>query len=278
MRIDLLLGRAGARLASAGSPTARLDAEVLAMKVLGVDRTWLYTWGGRPMEPLARARFEALVAARAQGTPVAYLTGEREFWGLTLETAPSTLIPRPDTETLVTAALEKAQADVGRFLDLGTGTGAIALAVASERPAWHVTAVDLSVDAVGLARRNARRHGLQVRVQQSDWFTAVAGERFDLIASNPPYIDPDDPHLDLGDVRYEPASALVAADRGLADLFTIADQAREHLTVGGWLMMEHGFDQATAVRDQLIALGYANASSLRDLAGHSRVTLGQWLP
>ncbi|WP_348814468.1 peptide chain release factor N(5)-glutamine methyltransferase [Halomonas sp. H10-59] len=284
MRCDVLIARATRRLEAAGSPTPRLDAEVLAMAAMKVDRTWLYTWGDKPMATLARARFEAWVAARAQGMPVAYLTGEREFWGLALATSPSTLIPRPDTETLVEAALARADtkpdarsdAQPGALLDLGTGTGAIALAFASERPGWRVEGVDLSPEAVALARRNAERHGLAVRFRQSDWFDALDDERFDLIVANPPYIDPQDPHLGQGDVRFEPSSALVAADHGLADLFAIAERARSFLQPGGWLLMEHGYEQAERVREHLEALGYVRCDSVHDLGGHPRVTLGQW--
>jgi release factor glutamine methyltransferase len=280
VRLDALLARAAARLQAAGSPTARLDAEVLLCHVLGVDRTWLYTWGDRPAPTLERARFEALVAARAAGWPVAYLTGEREFWGLRLATAPSTLIPRPDTETLVEAALERAVSAVGRLLDLGTGSGAIALAFASERPGWRVLGVDIRPEAVALARRNAERHRLgNAAFRQSDWFSALgegeAAERFALIVSNPPYLGDDDPHLVRGDVRFEPRSALVAGEGGLADLRRLVDQARGHLLPGGWLLLEHGAEQGAAVREALMAAGYGEVASRRDLGGHERVSLGR---
>ncbi|MFY0990850.1 peptide chain release factor N(5)-glutamine methyltransferase [Halomonas sp. C05BenzN] len=276
MRLDVLLARAAGRLQAAGSTSPRLDAEVLLCHVLGVDRTWLYTWGDREAASWARARFEALVAARAAGRPVAYLTGEREFWGLRLATDPSTLIPRPDTETLVEAALEKAAAATGRLLDLGTGSGAIALAVASERPGWRVLGVDLRPEAVALARRNAARLGIaNAEFRHSDWFAALAGETFEIIVSNPPYVAEDDPHLAQGDLRHEPHSALVAAEQGMADLRHLVGEARDHLLPGGWLLLEHGFDQAAAVRRALVARGYEEVTSLRDLAGHERVSLGR---
>lgn len=277
MRLDVLLARAASRLAAAGSPSARLDAEALLCHVLGVDRTWLYTWGDREAAPFERARFEALVAARAQGRPVAYLTGEREFWGLRLATAPSTLIPRPDTETLVEAALARApEAATGRLLDLGTGTGAIALAFASERPGWEVLGVDIRPEAVALARHNAERLGLaNARFRESDWFAGLSGERFTLIVSNPPYIAEDDPHLTRGDVRFEPRSALVAGDAGLADLHHLVVAARAHLESGGWLLLEHGWRQAEAVRGALNEAGYGEVASLRDLGGNERVSLGR---
>ncbi|APE29874.1 protein-(glutamine-N5) methyltransferase, release factor-specific [Halomonas aestuarii] len=280
MTLDRLLAQAAARLSAAGSPSARLDAEVLLCHVLGVDRTWLYTWGDREAPVFEWARFEALVAARAQGQPIAYLTGEREFWGLRLATSPHTLIPRPDTERLVEAALERATPPRGRLLDLGTGTGAIALAFASERPGWSVLGVDLRPEAVSLARQNAERLAIpNVTFRESDWFAALvddsAGERFDLIVSNPPYIAADDPHLARGDVRFEPRSALVAADGGLADLRHLVREAWRYLAPGGFLLLEHGFEQAEAVRDVLTAAGFVEVASLRDLGGHPRVSVGR---
>lgn len=280
MILDHLLARAVARLAAAGSPSARLDAEVLLCHVLEVDRTWLYTWGDREAPSVERARFEALVAARAQGQPIAYLTGEREFWGLSLATSPHTLIPRPDTECLVEAALARATHPEGRLLDLGTGTGAIALAFASERPGWSVFGVDIRPEAVALARHNAARLSIaNVAFAESDWFAALEGndegERFDLIVSNPPYIDADDPHLARGDLRFEPHSALVAGDGGLSDLRHLVREAGRYLLPGGWLMLEHGFEQAEAVRGVLEAAGYVEIESRVDLGGHPRVSQGR---
>ncbi|MCE8019663.1 peptide chain release factor N(5)-glutamine methyltransferase [Halomonas sp. MCCC 1A11036] len=276
MQLDMLLVRAAERLARAGSPSPRLDAEVLLCHVLGVERTWLYTWGDRMAPTFQRARFEALVAARVAGHPVAYLTGEREFWGLVLATSPHTLIPRPDTETLVEVLLGLADETSGRLLDLGTGTGAIALAFASERPGWQALGIDRVSEAVALAESNARRLGIaNVRFLVSDWFSAVAQQRFALIAANPPYIDADDPHLAQGDVRFEPRSALVALESGLADLRHIAECAVGHLVPGGWLALEHGHDQAAAVRELLEARGYGDVASRRDLGGQERVTFGR---
>lgn len=281
-RLDALLREATARLGAAGSPSARLDAEVLLCHLLEVNRTWLYTWGDREAGAALLARFDALLARREAGEPVAYLTGEREFWGLSLATEPSTLIPRPDTETLVEAALEKAVASIGRLLDLGTGTGAIALALASERPGWAVLGVDLRPEAVALGERNAARLGIpNVAFRQSDWFAALdrekkAGERFDLIVSNPPYLADDDPHLVRGDVRFEPRSALVAGDGGMADLRHLACAAREHLAPGGWLLLEHGAQQGAAVREALVDAGYEAVVGRCDLAGRERVSLGCW--
>ncbi|WP_104201731.1 peptide chain release factor N(5)-glutamine methyltransferase [Billgrantia saliphila] len=277
MRLDALLARAAERLSRAGSPSPQLDAEVLLCHVLGVDRTWLYTWGDRVAPTFERARFEALVAARAAGQPVAYLTGEREFWGLALTTSPQTLIPRPDTETLVEVLLELAHGGSGRLLDLGTGTGAIALAFASERPGWESLGVDRVSEAVALATANAHRLGIaRARFVVSDWFSALANERFSLIAANPPYIDSRDPHLTQGDVRFEPKSALVADDAGLADLRHIIRSARHHLATGGWLALEHGHEQAAVVRALLHEAGYIEVTSRCDLGGRERVTYGRW--
>ncbi|WNK19319.1 peptide chain release factor N(5)-glutamine methyltransferase [Halomonas piscis] len=284
--------RAARRLEEAGSPTPRLDAEALLLHVIGCNRTWLYTWGdstwgawGESTQGSAtgarwhRARFDALVAARAQGWPVAYLTDEREFWGLSLATSPGTLIPRPDTETLVEAALEHAAAPAGRLLDMGTGTGAVALAFASECPGWQVVGVDIRTEAVALARRNAAALGLgNARFIHSDWFEALEREAepaFALIVANPPYIADNDPHLARGDVRFEPRSALVAGEAGYADLRFLVDRARDFLAPGGWLALEHGHTQAADVRAMLGRAGYARVASVRDLGGHERVSLGQ---
>lgn len=284
MTLDALLVESARRLADAGSPSARLDAEVLLCHVLGVERAWLYTWGDREADDAAVGRLRELVAHRAAGEPVAYLTGEREFWGLRLATDPSTLIPRPDTETLVEAALAQAQAPGGRLLDLGTGSGAIALAFASERPDWRVLGLDIRPEAVALAQCNAERLALaNAEFGESDWFAALTDEsgdtqRFAIIVSNPPYIAEDDPHLAAGDVRFEPRSALVADDAGLADLCYLVQRARQHLQPGGWLLLEHGWGQAAAVREALVAAGYDEVASRRDLGGHERVSLGKKAP
>ncbi|PMR78799.1 peptide chain release factor N(5)-glutamine methyltransferase [Billgrantia endophytica] len=275
MRLDTLLVRAAERLSESGSTSPRLDAEVLLAHVLGVDRTWLYTWGDKVAPSGERARFEALVAARTEGHPVAYLIGEREFWGLPLATSSHTLIPRPDTETLVEITLRLADTAEGRLLDLGTGTGAIALAFAKERSSWQVTGIDRVAEAVALAETNAERLGMaNVRFLVSDWFSALGSERFEMIAANPPYIAENDPHLRQGDVRFEPLGALVAGDDGLADLRHLSRAAWSHLVPGGHLVMEHGHDQAAAVCELLEGAGYVEIGNYRDLAGQERVTLG----
>ncbi len=259
------------------SPSPRLDAELLLAHALGQSRSYLRTWPER--EPVAAqcAAFAALLERRRAGEPVAYLLGRQGFWSLDLEVAPHTLIPRPDTELLVETALTLGPGGPARVLDLGTGTGAIALALACERPAWQVLGVDRVSEAVQLAERNRARLGLgNVRFVESVWFSTLGGERFALIVGNPPYIAADDRHLNEGDVRFEPASALVAGEDGLDDIRRIVAEAPEHLEAGGWLLLEHGYDQAEAVRALFAARGFAAVESRRDLGGHQRITLGQW--
>ncbi len=258
------------------SPTARLDVELLLAAALGKSRSYLHTWPERIVSSEAAETFAGYLARRRAGEPVAYILGQQGFWKLDLEVAPHTLIPRPETELLVEAALELLPPRPARVLDLGTGTGAIALALASECPAWQVTALDRVSDAVALAERNRERLGLaNAQIRLSHWYDAVAGERFDLIVSNPPYIAADDPHLVAGDVRFEPSSALVAGHDGLDDLRVIITQAPDHLAAGGWLLLEHGYDQAMAVRELLTRHGFIDVASRLDLAGHERISLGR---
>lgn len=257
------------------SDSARLDSELLLAHVLKRDRTWLYTWSDRELTEQQQQQAQQLLQQRQQGAPVAHLLGEREFWSLPLQVNASTLIPRPDTETLVEWALQLALPDNARVLDLGTGTGAIALALASERPQWQISAVDAQADAVALAASNAKLLDLNVTVLQSNWFAALSG-RFDLIVSNPPYIDADDPHLQQGDVRFEPRSALVAEQRGLADLQQIIQKAPEFLSAQGWLLLEHGWQQAESVKQLLQQRGFKALQTRCDLAGQDRITGGQW--
>jgi release factor glutamine methyltransferase len=259
------------------SPTARLDAELLLAAALGKPRSYLRTWPEREPSAEQLSAFAALLERRRAGEPVAYILGHQGFWSLDLEVAPHTLIPRPDTELLVETALQLAPATPLRVLDLGTGTGAIALALASERGGWKVTGVDRIAEAVALAERNRQRLQLSnAEFRLSSWFDALAGERFDLIVSNPPYIAAADRHLAEGDVRFEPMSALVAGADGLDDIRQIIDQAPQHLEAGGWLLLEHGYDQAEAVRGLLGAAGFTAMDSRRDLGGHERISLGQW--
>jgi release factor glutamine methyltransferase len=258
------------------SPTARLDAELLLAAALGKSRSFLHTWPERIVPSDAALTFAHYLQRRRGGEPVAYILGQQGFWKLDLEVAPHTLIPRPDTELLVETALELLPATPAKVLDLGTGSGAIALALASERPAWQVTAVDRVLEAVALAERNRQRlHLHNVTVLSSHWFDALKDHRYSLIISNPPYIAAADPHLIAGDVRFEPASALVAGTDGLDDLRVIIAQAPQHLEAGGWLMLEHGYDQAAAVRDLLLAQGFVEVHSRVDLGGHQRISLGR---
>ena len=266
----------GARDLPGDSPVR--DAEILLCHCLDKTRSWLYTWPETEVSGEALEHFQQLLHKRYQGEPVAYLTGHREFWSLNLAVSPSTLIPRPETETLVEWALELPLPDDSEALDLGTGTGAIALALASEKPGWRVRGFDVCPEAVQLAAANALVNELaRVEFTQSDWFSSLENERFNLLVSNPPYVEAGDAHLLMGDVRFEPAGALVAADRGLADLNHIAQAAPEYLQSGGWLLLEHGFDQGHAVRELLVTRGFQGVETRKDLAGQERITGGRWL-
>jgi release factor glutamine methyltransferase len=257
--------------------SARLDAEVLLAHALDKPRSHLHAWPERVPAPAERTRFETLLARRAGGVPVAYLTGTREFWSLTLGVGPATLIPRPETETLVSLALAAMPADVPlEVADLGTGSGAIALAIARERPQARVLATDRSTAALAIARANAQRLGIRnVGFAAGDWCAALGARNFDFIVSNPPYIREGDGHLAQGDVRFEPRSALAAGSDGLADLTAIARCAREHLRAGGWLMLEHGYDQQAAVQRLLAGLDYRDVTGHPDGSGIDRVVCGR---
>ncbi len=276
MIIETVLQQASHKLATV-TETSRLEAEILLAHVLGKSRTWLRTWPEHVPSTGQQRRFHELLARRAAGEPVAHLTGERDFWDMTLRVTPDTLIPRPETERLVELALERIPQEADwRIADLGTGSGAIALALARERPACHVIATDLSADALRVARGNAENLGVgNLEFRHGPWLAPLAGEKLSLIASNPPYVHPDDPHLTRGDLRFEPASALGSAPDGLRDIREIAHAARAHLMPGGWLLLEHGYDQGPAVRDILAIQGYGELATHTDLSGHERVTLGR---
>ena len=230
-----------------------------------------------PLDSSLRERVEALIRKRARGYPVAYLVGEREFYSLSLVISSDVLIPRPETELLVELALAHIQSRPGaRVLDLGTGSGAIALAIAHNAPAAQVLATDICPRSLALARRNAERHGLKnVGFLLSDWYTQIDGQSFDLIVSNPPYIDPSDPHLQQGDLRFEPAAALASAEHGLADIRRIAAGAGDHLEPGGLLAIEHGYDQGNAARALVAAAGLVDIRTEPDLSGRDRVTVAR---
>jgi release factor glutamine methyltransferase len=259
------------------SPTARLDVELLLAAALGKPRSFLHTWPERIVSTEAAQAFDGFLKRRRTGEPVAYILGQQGFWNIDLEVATHTLIPRPETEMLVETALELLPSAIPhRLLDLGTGTGAIALSLAKDRPQWSVTAVDRVDEAVELAERNRQRlHLDNAQVMRSHWFSAVEGQRFDLILSNPPYIASNDPHLVEGDVRFEPSSALVSGTDGLDDLRLIVSQAPAHLEAGGWLLLEHGYDQGPAVRELLNRHGFEQIQTRRDLGDHERITFGR---
>lgn len=252
----------------------RLDAELLLAHSLDRTRTWLYTWPDHQPDAAQLLNFQSLVERRMQGEPAAYLTGIREFWSLPLRVNKSTLIPRPDTEILVEAVLARLPEHQCFIADLGTGTGAIALALAHERPEWHLTAVDREPAAVALARYNAQTLELSLCIEQGNWCTTLADSSQDAIVANPPYIDASDPHLTEGDVRFEPHSALVAESEGLGAIHQIVEQAPRVLKDPGWLFIEHGWQQGLSVRDLLSARGFSRVETLKDLAGNDRVTLG----
>lgn len=262
------------------SDSARLDIELLLCHVLQKNRTYLFTWPDKTLSPEQTENFLQFFTRRKSGEPIAHILGQREFWSLSLSVNNSTLIPRPDTELLVELALELFADDSAQqkrsCLDLGTGTGAIVLAIASEKPEWQLVGVDSSADAVALAEKN--RRNLQfghVQIMQSDWFTAIPAQQFDVIVSNPPYIDPQDPHLEQGDVRFEPRSALTADKKGLADIELIIQQCGNYLREQGWLLLEHGYDQGRSVRDLFHARGFVQVETRRDLGGNERVSLGR---
>ena len=310
--ISLMQGKTALESAlSLDSATARIEVQMLLQHALGVSRAYLMAHPGQLLDEAQQTAYRTLLQRRLAGEPLAYILGEREFFGLNFRITPATLIPRPDTELLVELALERIPSPLTlieplatrlspqagkslvisrlrereersggrgfRVLDLGTGSGAIALSIAHVRPDVEVTAVDASIEALEVARENARRLNIgNTRFLHSDWFEALARECFDLIVSNPPYIADADAHLSQGDLRFEPRTALVSGTDGLDDIRRIVADAKLHLNGGGWLLFEHGYDQAARARELLEASGYVEVFSARDLAGIERVSGGRY--
>jgi release factor glutamine methyltransferase len=260
-----------------GTQSARLEAEVLLAACLDRPRSHLHAWPERRVEPPRQERFAALISRRAGGEPIAYLLGQREFWSLPLTVTPDTLIPRPETETLVALAIERMPRDGPlRIADLGTGSGAIALAIARERPCSEVIASDISTATLSVAKGNAGRLGLgNVRFVCGSWCRPFAADAFDFILSNPPYVAESDPHLREGDLRFEPRTALAAGPLGMDELRRIVPGAQECLRRDGWLIVEHGYDQGDRVMQIMRAQGFRELSDHADAAGLSRVAIGR---
>jgi len=262
-------GRALQTVLFLSSQDARSETQTLLQHALNVNRAYLLAHPEQELDAAQTAAYRALLQRRLAGEPIAYILGEREFFGLKFKVSLATLIPRPETELLVYLALRHLPQG-GRVLDLGSGSGAIALSIVHARPDAEVTVVDASIEALAVARENARRLNIvNTRFVQSDWFARLAGERFDLIVSNPPYIADGDAHLAQGDLRYEPRSALASGADGLDDLRRIIGGANAHLTTGGWLLLEHGYDQAAAVRDLLLSAGFNGVFSAKTWPGSS---------
>jgi len=275
LKVAELLREAAARLPG---DDARHEAEQLLIHVLGVERAWLFAHATDTVDEDSRQRFERLLTRRAEGHPLAYLLGRRGFWTLDLQVNAATLIPRPETELLVEQALARLPADdMVRVADMGTGSGAIALSIASERPLATVMATDLLGPALAVAVKNAQAHGLDnVWFRRGHWYAALGADRFDMIVSNPPYIAAGDPHLAQGDLRFEPPPALASGADGLDAIREIIGGAHEHLVAGGWLLLEHGWDQGEAIRALLVQAGFDQAQTVQDLEQRDRVTLGRW--
>jgi release factor glutamine methyltransferase len=267
------LRKAALRLAEEG----REDAEYLMAQAVGQSRSWLFAHANDELPADALAQFEQWVTRRERGEPVAYLLGTRGFWRLDLFVTPDTLIPRPETERLVELALDRLPPHAAKLAaDLGTGSGAIALALAHERPSLQVLATDVSPAALAVAKRNAIANGLErVQFAQGAWLSALGGRRFDLIVSNPPYIEDRDPHLERGDLRFEPRSALASGSDGLDDLRIIIAGAPAHLVPGGSLLVEHGWNQGERVARLFVAAGFSDVATVQDWEGRDRVTLGR---
>jgi len=264
-------------IALAARDIGRRDAELLLAAALNLSRGALLARGSEAVPDDVAARFTSWCARRATGEPVAYLLGRREFWSMMFEVSPAVLVPRPETELLVERVLEKLDESPAAVADLGTGSGAIAITLAHERPDWQIVGTDLSDDALTVARRNGTRLGANgVEWRAGDWYQALDSRRFDALVSNPPYIEENDPVLAGDGLRHEPRGALTPGGDGFAALVTLINGAPEHLRPGGWLFLEHGATQGATLRGALVARGFTHVTSHRDLAGHERVTEGQW--
>lgn len=258
-----------------GGDSPEIDCRVLLCHLLDCQTSYLHAWPDKLLTDVQKSQWVSLIERRQQGQPVAYLTGQRGFWTLDLKVTADTLIPRPDTELLVSLALEKLKPQM-RVADLGTGSGAIALSLASEQPSAHIFAMDYSMAAIAVAYDNAMSHQLSnVSFWQGSWLAAIADESFDMVVSNPPYIETNDIHLSQGDVRFEPLSALASGIDGLDDIRQIVVEARRCLKSGGWLMVEHGYNQAEKIQQLFSEAGFIDVSSQQDFGGNDRVTMGQ---
>ncbi|UOA09341.1 peptide chain release factor N(5)-glutamine methyltransferase [Methylobacter sp. S3L5C] len=275
--INALLNEATQRLAVI-SDSAALDAEVLLCLILGKERSYLRTWPDKDLQLEDTARFWTLIQQRLNGMPIAYITGSREFWSRTFNVTPDVLIPRPDTELLIEISLKLIPKDKPvKIIDLGTGSGIIAITLAAERPLAQVSATDLSKAALRVAKLNANKHETtHIQFYQSNWLANMRKEKFNIIVSNPPYIAENDSHLMQGDIRFEPQSALCADDQGLSDIKIIVETAINYLESGGYLLIEHGYDQEHQVQSIFKDFHYDNVQTVTDLSGQPRVTYGQW--
>lgn len=268
---------ASSRLAGT-SDTPQLDAEILLAHTLDCNRTYLHTWPEKTLTTTQQQTFQQAINRRMNGEPIAYITGYREFWDMTLLVTPDTLIPRPETELLVETVLDKVPPGARwNIADLGTGSGSIALAIARERPGCTVTATDASAAALDVAKQNAERYDIRnIRFIEGHWFQPIENDQFEVIVSNPPYVHPNDPHLQKGDLRFEPQQALQSIPDGMRDIRIITNAARGHLIPPGWLILEHGYDQGKTVMNRLMELGYVDVSVVDDLSRNERICLGKW--
>ncbi|WP_455220526.1 peptide chain release factor N(5)-glutamine methyltransferase [Kaarinaea lacus] len=276
--IKQAIAEASANINQLADVAAKLEAEILLAYLLKKSRSYLHTWPEQSLEPHVLDQYQALVQRRCRGEPIAYITEQREFWGLPLIVSPTTLIPRPETERLVEIALQKIPANKSWLIaDLGTGSGALALALASERPLSHIVGTDISEAALAIAEQNRRQLKLEnVRFALGRWFDPVFDLRFDLVVSNPPYVASNDPHLQEGDLRFEPQQALSAGPDGLEAIREIVASAINHLKPGAWLMLEHGYNQGEAVINLLEKSGFHHVLCHEDYAARERATEGQW--